>query len=153
MPYSLLSPVGSLVLAASVFGSILSVPDDCPEVCLANAPVSTAGPGIDPGDGLMAISISNLISGTATVSCGATCDLCEVYFILTYASYNPGQFKFKIQSEAGETEIDTDNYNRPGILKSKCNPAFAPFFTALAEDATTGTLVQSETIALDCFCN
>lgn len=144
--------IAALAISLSTLGA--NPPDDdvtCTQPCIGLANVESDGPGIDPGDGLMQIVVSTTISGTGSEDCSSTCVLCEAHFTLTYASYNPGQFGFSVQTPAGEVGINANNYSRPGILKAKCNPNLHPFFTAVVKDGSG--VVQSESVSLSCGCN
>ena len=72
----------------------------------------------------------------------------------TYAMINPGQYCLTVETEAGPFSFPpaVQNYTRPGVLKAKCNPDFAPFFTSRVKDCATGQQVAMIHVAIDCIC-
>ncbi|MCH1571082.1 MAG: hypothetical protein L7S64_07025 [Longimicrobiales bacterium] len=116
--------------------------------------VHNSAGGIPPGDGVFSILITNVIPGNATNDCEATCELCQLEFLHTYAMINPGQYCLTVETEAGPFSFPpaVQNYTRPGVLKAKCNPDFAPFFTSRVKDCATGQQVAMIHVAIDCIC-
>ena len=151
----MLAKLHSMVLTVVAVATLssLAAAQTCPKPCWALPAVTETG-SIDPGDGVFTIAVVNYTHGTGTDNCQGTCILCRVDYQFTFAMYNEGQYCLTIETPAGSHSFppEVDNYVRPGVLESKCNPQYAPFFTGKAKNCDTGVVQKEITIALGCEC-